>query len=76
MLDDKQPKQEMKGVVVGYTGWFNWPAVYCQILEVKGDMLRVELEQGGEGWIKASDFTPRYMVGAAKKATSCDGQTS
>jgi hypothetical protein len=67
MTPAEQPKQEMKGIIVGYTGWFNWPPVYCQILEINSDMLRVELDQGGEGWVKASDFTPRYMVGAVQK---------
>ena len=56
----------MKSISVGYTGWFGWPAVYCQILEIKDDKLRVELEQGGEGWIPVSDFTPRYLFGAGQ----------
>ena len=51
----------MKGVTVGYTGWFGWPAVYCRILEIDGDRLRVELLEGGEGWILATDFTPKYF---------------
>jgi len=51
----------MKGITVGYTGWFGWPAVYCRILEIDGDRLRVELLEGGEGWILATDFTPKYF---------------
>ena len=51
----------MKGIVVGYTGWFGWPGVYCKILEIDGDKLRVELREGGEGWISALDFTPQYF---------------
>ena len=64
----------MKGICVGYTGWFSWPAVYCQILEIKGDKLRVELEDGGEGWIKASDFTPRYRFDAGQNSIRAKGQ--
>ena len=51
----------MKGITVGYTGWFGWPAVYCRILGIDGDRLRVELLEGGEGWILATDFTPKYF---------------
>lgn len=51
----------MKGVSVGYTGWFGWPAAYCKILEIDGDNLRVELREGGNGWISAADFTPQYF---------------
>ena len=50
-----------KGIVVGYTGWFGWPGVYCRILEIDGERLRVELREGGEGWIPAFDFTPQYF---------------
>ena len=50
-----------KGIIVGYTGWFSWPAVYCRILEIDCDRLRVELREGGDGWISASDFTPQYF---------------
>ena len=51
----------MKGITVGYTGWFGWPAVYCRILEIEGDKLRVELREGGEIWIPAAGFTPKYF---------------
>ncbi len=51
----------MKGISVGYTGWFSWPAVYCKILDIDGDKLWVELRQGGDGWILSSDFTPQYF---------------
>lgn len=51
----------MKEISVGYTGWFSWPAVYCRILEIDGDKLRVELRDGGSGWISADDFTPQYF---------------
>jgi hypothetical protein len=47
--------------IVGYTGWFGWPAAYCKVLERDGDKLRVELRAGGEIWIPLSGFTPKYF---------------
>ena len=55
---------------VGYTGWFSWPAVYCQIKEIKDDRLVVELEADGSvGEIKVSDFKPQYRYGAGQEKT-------
>jgi hypothetical protein len=34
----------------------------CKILEVHGEKLRVELENGATGIIEKTEFTPRYMV--------------
>lgn len=32
----------------------------CKILEVNGEKLRVELENGATGIIEKTEFTPRY----------------
>ncbi len=34
----------------------------CKILEVNGEKLRVELENGATGIIEKTEFTPRYIV--------------
>lgn len=47
---------------VGFTGWFSWPPVYCMILEINGDILTVETEDGQRDEIKASEFQSTYMV--------------
>lgn len=57
----------MNKIQVGYTGWFGWPAVYCQIKEIKDGLLVVELEADESvGEIRASDFTPQYRYGAGQ----------
>ena len=66
----------MKGITVGYTGWFGWPAVYCRILEIEGDKLRVELREGGEGWISVSDFTPKYFFESLPNLLSAQGENN
>ncbi len=57
----------MSELRVGYTGWFNWPVIYCQIKEVQGDTLIVETTEGQIGQIKASEFTPRYLHSAGQE---------
>lgn len=63
-----------KGVEVGYTGFFSWPAVYCRIIGIEGNNLHVELAAGGEGWITAQEFTPLYLHGAGQDEISARGQ--
>ena len=61
----------MKGVVVGYTGWFGGttPANDCKIIEIKGERILVELmDDGRQGWIDAKDFNPMYFKGAGQEA--------
>ncbi len=65
-----------KGITVGYTGWFGWPAVYCRILEIDGDKLRVELREGGEGWIPAANFTPQYFFESLPNMLSAQGENN
>jgi len=36
--------------------------VHCRVLENRGDRLLVELEDGSQGEILATEFAPRYMV--------------
>lgn len=58
--------------VVGQTGTFFRPGaslcqsefVRCIVLEVRFDKLLVELEDGEQGEILASDFAPQYFKGA------------
>jgi hypothetical protein len=52
---------------IGYTGWFNWPPIYCVIKDIKGDTLVVETEDGQTGEIKAIEFTPKYMIRTEEK---------
>ena len=60
---------------VGYTGTF-WSGINpatndglweCEILEIQGDMLKVEIEDGRVGMIPKSEFTPRYFRKANEK---------
>ena len=44
----------------------------CKILEVQGEKLRVELENGATGIIEKTEFTPRYMV-IPSNAELCGG---
>ena len=60
----------MKGVVVGYTGWFGGtdPANNCKIIEIKGDRILVELMvDGRHGWIDAKEFNPLYFRGEGQE---------
>jgi hypothetical protein len=63
----------MKTMKPGQTGYFFAPSLspfelgrFCPaiILEVRGDKLLVEIEDGTKGEILASDFTLRYFVGS------------
>ena len=60
----------MKGVVVGYTGWFSGtsPAHNCKIIEIKDDRILIELmSDGRQGWIDAKEFNPMYFKGAGQE---------
>jgi hypothetical protein len=60
----------MKGVVVGYTGWFGGttPANNCKIIEINGDRILVALmSDGRQGWIAAKDFVPMYFKDAGQE---------
>lgn len=63
-------------VKVGFTGTFFRPGVppqlgkffVCRILEIRGDKLFVELENGSQGEIQAIEFTPHYFAGQGAAA--------
>lgn len=55
---------------VGQTGTFFRPGrpfelgefIACRVIEIRGEKILVELQDGSQGEIQKDEFTPRYMV--------------